>query len=340
MPLRVEDASRAVVWSPKTIDGYGWVELDVASTIDLRLRFVGHFYDDDLELFYNRYRDYDPKLGRYLQPDPLGHEGSLNLYSYPANPFVDVDILGLIHPKKPRKTKEEHASDWGVDPATGKAIDPRPKLTPHQEAELKRRRDRYEAEGGKMGDAEWREHGFRANNNRDSSHPREEQALKAVGAKPNNAPADEGGQQTHTHHELRDENGRQLKDENGKQIKPNLDKDGNPVPPYPPGSHLSTETTRPDGTRGNDVVEHKHMTGEEDTLSDTQQMRAQREMADKNGGKHEVAMTSDKPMKDDGTPPVQPSGPVGEKSDVKYVDDQGNVTHTWKDGKWKPVGAP
>src|SRR6187402_1542189 len=34
----------------------------------LRLRFAGHFYDEHLELFYNRFRDYDPALGRYLHP--------------------------------------------------------------------------------------------------------------------------------------------------------------------------------------------------------------------------------------------------------------------------------
>jgi RHS repeat-associated protein len=340
MPLRVEDATRAIVWSANSIGGYGVLEVDSRSTISLRLRFAGHFYDEDLELFYNRYRDYDPTLARYLQPDPIGHEGSLNLYAYPANPLVDVDLLGLMHSKKPRKSREEHGSDWGVDPATGKAIKPRPDLTPHQEAELKRRRERYEAEGGKMGDAEWREHGYRANANRDSSHPREEQALKAVGAKPNNASAEAGGQNTHTHHEYRDENGRQLKDEHGKPIRPKLDEQGNPIPPHPPGARVSTETTRPDGTRGKDVVEHKNMTGGEDTLDDSQQMRAQREMAEKNGGKHEVAMTSDKPMKDDGTPPVKPSSTVGSQSDVKYVDDQGNVTHTWDDGRWKPVTPP
>jgi RHS repeat-associated protein len=40
----------------------------------------------------NFYRTYDPATGRYLEPDPLGQQGSLNVYSYAfANPLHFVD---------------------------------------------------------------------------------------------------------------------------------------------------------------------------------------------------------------------------------------------------------
>ncbi|MFC1641596.1 RHS repeat-associated core domain-containing protein [Myxococcota bacterium] len=55
-----------------------------------------------LGLFYNRFRDCDPALGRYLQSDPLGHAGGINLFAYPANPLAEVDLRGLKVHKKPK----------------------------------------------------------------------------------------------------------------------------------------------------------------------------------------------------------------------------------------------
>jgi uncharacterized protein RhaS with RHS repeats len=52
------------------------------------------------------FRDYDPTLGRYLQPDPIDLAGGINLYAYPSNPLVHVDLLGLVHKKKPESTFE------------------------------------------------------------------------------------------------------------------------------------------------------------------------------------------------------------------------------------------
>lgn len=37
------------------------------------------------DLYYNRNRDYDPALGRYLQADPIGLDGAPSPYSYPMN---------------------------------------------------------------------------------------------------------------------------------------------------------------------------------------------------------------------------------------------------------------
>jgi RHS repeat-associated protein len=109
MPLRVEDASGHVVWQADAIEPYG---RSGAQAFPVRLRFAGHFYDEDLELFYNRFRDYDPGLCRYLQPDPLGHAGGTNLYAYPANPAAAVDLRGLVHKaKKPAAEDGEQGED-------------------------------------------------------------------------------------------------------------------------------------------------------------------------------------------------------------------------------------
>lgn len=48
------------------------------------------------DLYYNRYRDYDPTTGRYIQADPIGLEGGQNNYSYAENnPIRFTDPLGL-----------------------------------------------------------------------------------------------------------------------------------------------------------------------------------------------------------------------------------------------------
>lgn len=96
MPLHIEDTTGHIVWWATRIDPYGTIEVHSESRIEYNLRWPGHYYDPDTGLHYNRHRYYDPKLGRYLQSDPLGYEGSeTNLYAYPSNPLVQIDLLGL-----------------------------------------------------------------------------------------------------------------------------------------------------------------------------------------------------------------------------------------------------
>jgi RHS repeat-associated protein len=48
------------------------------------------------DLYYNRYRDYDPTIGRYIQADPIGLDGGQNSYVYAANnPVGWMDPWGL-----------------------------------------------------------------------------------------------------------------------------------------------------------------------------------------------------------------------------------------------------
>jgi RHS repeat-associated protein len=48
------------------------------------------------EHYYNRYRDYDPTTGRYIQADPIGLAGDANAWVYAgANPLGYTDPLGL-----------------------------------------------------------------------------------------------------------------------------------------------------------------------------------------------------------------------------------------------------
>ena len=44
------------------------------------LRFPGQYADAETGLFDNWHRTYDPSIGRYLTPDPIGLAGGLNLF--------------------------------------------------------------------------------------------------------------------------------------------------------------------------------------------------------------------------------------------------------------------
>jgi RHS repeat-associated protein len=60
------------------------------------LRFPGQYYDAETGLHYNYFRDYDPRLGRYVQSDPLGLRGGMSTYGYVGqSPYTSADSLGL-----------------------------------------------------------------------------------------------------------------------------------------------------------------------------------------------------------------------------------------------------
>jgi RHS repeat-associated protein len=54
------------------------------------------YYDAETELHYNRFRYYDPSIGRYISADPIGQIGGINTFLYARNePLNSIDPLGL-----------------------------------------------------------------------------------------------------------------------------------------------------------------------------------------------------------------------------------------------------
>jgi RHS repeat-associated protein len=91
---RVTDRSGAVVWQA----GHGAFggAAPVVQQIVQPLRFAGQYHDSETGLHYNRYRYYDPALGRYITRDPMGITQGLNVYCYSGNdPIGRCDPMGL-----------------------------------------------------------------------------------------------------------------------------------------------------------------------------------------------------------------------------------------------------
>ncbi|WP_409295977.1 RHS repeat-associated core domain-containing protein, partial [Pseudomonas sp. KCJK8670] len=59
------------------------------------IRFQGQYHDHKTGLHYNRYRYYDPRIGRFVSQDPIRYTGGLNLFAYTPNPIFWVDTRGL-----------------------------------------------------------------------------------------------------------------------------------------------------------------------------------------------------------------------------------------------------
>lgn len=95
LPLRIEDQAGRTVWWADHVEPYGAITVPPGALIRYAPRFPGHYLDEETGLHENRHRYYSPRLGRYLQSDPAGQSGGVNLYAYPPSPLVHVDVLGL-----------------------------------------------------------------------------------------------------------------------------------------------------------------------------------------------------------------------------------------------------
>ena len=65
------------------------------------IRFQGQYLDEETGLHYNRFRYYDPVVGRFVSKDPIGLVGGNNLQQFAGNPVEWVDPLGLARSKGP-----------------------------------------------------------------------------------------------------------------------------------------------------------------------------------------------------------------------------------------------
>ncbi|WP_374666741.1 RHS repeat domain-containing protein, partial [Ramlibacter sp.] len=72
------------------------VLLKATNPTELNLRFPGQYAEDAGGVVYNYFRNYDPRVGRYTQADPIGLAGGINRYVYAEQNSASIsDPFGL-----------------------------------------------------------------------------------------------------------------------------------------------------------------------------------------------------------------------------------------------------
>ena len=109
-PLELTDESGRIVWAADykvwgevqlrktgTDDGgHRWqIAQKSQSTVEQPFRLQGQQFDEETGLHYNRFRYYDPGVGRFVSQDPIGLNGGFNLFLFVNNPLSWIDPLGL-----------------------------------------------------------------------------------------------------------------------------------------------------------------------------------------------------------------------------------------------------
>ncbi len=93
-PQKLTNSTGAVSWAMES-NAFGETTIKTQTTKN-NLRFPGQYADSDIGLSQNYYRDYAPNLGRYIESDPIGLRGGLNVLAFTNNnPNNSVDVLGL-----------------------------------------------------------------------------------------------------------------------------------------------------------------------------------------------------------------------------------------------------
>jgi RHS repeat-associated protein len=82
-----------------------------------RFQYTGQIWLGELGMYYYKARIYSPTLGRFLQTDPVGYEGGVNLYAYIGDdPVNGTDPSGMV-----RCNTNENAQCEEVHKAAGLA---------------------------------------------------------------------------------------------------------------------------------------------------------------------------------------------------------------------------
>ena len=98
-PVELRNAQGSAVWQA-AYEPFGAVHA-VTGSLTLDARFPGQWFDLETGLHYNWHRHYDPTLGRYIEPDPIGLAGGSNRYAYAmSSPLMFIDSYGLLNPVK------------------------------------------------------------------------------------------------------------------------------------------------------------------------------------------------------------------------------------------------
>ena len=97
-PVQAYDNNGNIVWQAD-YDIYGNVRNLHGNRQFIPFRQLGQYEDEETELYYNRFRYYDPRIGNYISQDPIRLEGNnptIYAYVHDSNSWIDPFGLKLI----------------------------------------------------------------------------------------------------------------------------------------------------------------------------------------------------------------------------------------------------
>ena len=113
-PESVYDSKGKKVWSCE-LDVYGKIRNLVGAAHFIPFRYQGQYHDTEIDLYYNRFRYYNPESGVYISQDPISIEGNNpNIYAYVSDTNSRQDIFGLNQTLKDLvKEAVSNLDEWG-----------------------------------------------------------------------------------------------------------------------------------------------------------------------------------------------------------------------------------
>lgn len=101
MPKELIDQEGRIAWSAahsawgRVVDEYRDPFTKRTRAVESPFRLLGQYADRETGLCHTKFRYFDPAIGRWCSPDPIGIMGGHNLYSFDGSPQNGFDALGL-----------------------------------------------------------------------------------------------------------------------------------------------------------------------------------------------------------------------------------------------------
>ena len=122
-PILATDKLGTTAWTA-VAEAFGATGVLQGSSIAMNLRFPGQYWDGETGNHYNFRRDYGAIIGRYLESDPRGFLGGLNLFAYVLNsPRTFIDPEGGV-PIPTSRTQKGRPAGYGCGDKTTDGLIP------------------------------------------------------------------------------------------------------------------------------------------------------------------------------------------------------------------------